>query len=59
MAELSLLEVDLFPRYTPSVLAAAAYSLAAYTVSKSLWVSSFTTKSWALRVIVIVFSKQI
>uniref|UniRef100_A0A3Q3WNP3 G2/mitotic-specific cyclin-B2 n=1 Tax=Mola mola TaxID=94237 RepID=A0A3Q3WNP3_MOLML len=43
VAELSLLEVDLFPRYTPSVVAAAAYSLAAYTVSKSLWPDSLHT----------------
>lgn len=55
LADLSLLEADLFPLYTPSVLAAAVYSLAAYTVSNSFWVSSFATKSWLLRVTVTVF----
>ncbi|XP_037324410.2 cyclin-A1 isoform X2 [Pungitius pungitius] len=40
VAELSLLEMDPFIQYTPSLVAAGAYSLAAYTVNKSLWPDS-------------------
>ncbi|XP_029304232.1 cyclin-A1 isoform X2 [Cottoperca gobio] len=40
VAELSLLEIDPFLQYTPSIVAAGAYSLAAYTVNKSLWPDS-------------------
>ncbi|XP_050934652.1 cyclin-A1 isoform X2 [Lates calcarifer] len=40
VAELSLLEIEPFIQYTPSIVAAAAYCLAAYTVNKSLWVLS-------------------
>ncbi|KAM8742369.1 cyclin-A1 [Acanthopagrus schlegelii] len=39
-AELSLLEIDPFLKYTPSIVAAGAYCLATYTVSKSLWPGS-------------------
>lgn len=46
VAELSLLEMDPFLQYTPSVVAAAAYSLATYTVNKSLWVCLFRSSSW-------------
>ncbi|KAM9348893.1 cyclin-A1 [Symphorus nematophorus] len=35
--ELSLLEIDPFLKYTPSIVAAAAYCLATYTVNRSLW----------------------
>ncbi|XP_026228148.1 cyclin-A1 isoform X2 [Anabas testudineus] len=37
VAELSLLEIDQFLQYTPSLVAAGAYCLASYTVNKSLW----------------------
>uniref|UniRef100_A0A3B3C0N2 G2/mitotic-specific cyclin-B2 n=1 Tax=Oryzias melastigma TaxID=30732 RepID=A0A3B3C0N2_ORYME len=37
IAELSLLEMNPFLQYTPSLLAAGAYSLASYTVHKVLW----------------------
>ncbi|XP_070773673.1 cyclin-A1 [Enoplosus armatus] len=40
VAELSLLEIDLFLQYTPSIVAAGAYCLATYTVNKSLWPDS-------------------
>ncbi|XP_037603789.1 cyclin-A1 isoform X1 [Sebastes umbrosus] len=40
VAELSLLEIDPFLRYTPSIVAAGAYCLAIYTVNKSLWPDS-------------------
>ncbi|KAL7389919.1 hypothetical protein ABVT39_011847 [Epinephelus coioides] len=40
VAELSLLEIDPFLQYTPSIVAAGAYCLAAYTVNKSLWPDS-------------------
>ncbi|XP_042355284.1 cyclin-A1 [Plectropomus leopardus] len=40
VAELSLMEVDPFLKYTPSIVAAGAYCLATYTVSKSLWPDS-------------------
>ncbi|XP_029957223.1 cyclin-A1 [Salarias fasciatus] len=40
VAELSLLEIDPFQRYTPSMVAASAYCLAAYTVNQSLWPDS-------------------
>lgn len=39
MAELSLLEMDPFLQYSPSMVAAAAYCLASYTINTSLWVS--------------------
>ncbi|XP_053312333.1 cyclin-A1 [Spea bombifrons] len=44
-AELSLLEVEPFLRYAPSLTAAAAYCLANYTVNKTFWpdtLSAFT-----------------
>lgn len=37
VAELSLLEVDPFLQYIPSVLAAAAYCLANYTLNRTFW----------------------
>uniref|UniRef100_A0A3P9KWP3 G2/mitotic-specific cyclin-B2 n=2 Tax=Oryzias latipes TaxID=8090 RepID=A0A3P9KWP3_ORYLA len=37
IAELSLLEMNPFLQYTPSLLAAGAYSLACYTIHKVLW----------------------
>ncbi|KAK5887621.1 hypothetical protein CesoFtcFv8_016212 [Champsocephalus esox] len=40
VAELSLLEIDPFLQYTPSLVAAGAYCLAAYIVNKSLWPDS-------------------
>ncbi|XP_032388892.1 cyclin-A1 [Etheostoma spectabile] len=40
IAELSLLEIDPFLQYTPSLMAAGAYCLATYTVNKSLWPDS-------------------
>ncbi|XP_068456744.1 cyclin-A1 isoform X2 [Clinocottus analis] len=40
VAELSLLEIDPFLQYTPSLVAAGAYCLATYTVNKSLWPDS-------------------
>ncbi|XP_071389217.1 cyclin-A1 [Centroberyx affinis] len=40
VAELSLLEVDPFLQYAPSVVAAAAYCLANYTLNKALWPDS-------------------
>lgn len=38
VAELSMLEVDPFLHYFPSVVAAAAFCLANYTLNRSLWV---------------------
>ncbi|XP_034746222.1 cyclin-A1 isoform X2 [Etheostoma cragini] len=40
IAELSLLEIDPFLQYTPSIMAAGAYCLATYTVNRSLWPDS-------------------
>uniref|UniRef100_A0A3Q2ZU04 G2/mitotic-specific cyclin-B2 n=1 Tax=Kryptolebias marmoratus TaxID=37003 RepID=A0A3Q2ZU04_KRYMA len=40
IAELSLLEIDPFLQYTPSILAAGAYCLATYTINSSLWPDS-------------------
>uniref|UniRef100_A0A8C2ZY80 G2/mitotic-specific cyclin-B2 n=1 Tax=Cyclopterus lumpus TaxID=8103 RepID=A0A8C2ZY80_CYCLU len=40
VAELSLLEIDPFLQYTPSIVAAGAYCLATYTVNKFLWPDS-------------------
>ncbi|XP_059207424.1 cyclin-A1 isoform X2 [Centropristis striata] len=40
VAELSLLEIDPFLKYTPSLVAAGAYCVATYTVNKSLWPNS-------------------
>ncbi|KAM3849486.1 cyclin-A1-like [Diretmus argenteus] len=40
VAELSLLEVDMFLQYTPSMVAAAAYCLANYTLNNALWPDS-------------------
>ncbi|XP_069001674.1 cyclin-A1 [Embiotoca jacksoni] len=40
IAELSLLEIDPFLRYAPSIVAAAAYCLATYTINESLWPDS-------------------
>ncbi|XP_029375581.1 cyclin-A1 [Echeneis naucrates] len=37
IAELSLLEIEPFLLYKPSLVAAGAYCLASYTVNKSLW----------------------
>ncbi|XP_011619938.1 cyclin-A1 isoform X1 [Takifugu rubripes] len=37
LGELSLLDLDVTLRYPPSLLAAAAYSLASYTLSRLLW----------------------
>ncbi|XP_006874440.1 PREDICTED: cyclin-A1 [Chrysochloris asiatica] len=37
VAELSLLEADPFLRYLPSVIAAAAYCLANYTINRHFW----------------------
>ncbi|XP_038134716.1 cyclin-A1 [Cyprinodon tularosa] len=45
IAELSLQEADPFLRYTPSILAAGAYCLATYTVSKSYWPGSLVAFS--------------
>uniref|UniRef100_A0A3B5AEQ9 G2/mitotic-specific cyclin-B2 n=1 Tax=Stegastes partitus TaxID=144197 RepID=A0A3B5AEQ9_9TELE len=38
--ELSLLEIGPFLQYTPSIVAAAAYCLATYTINRSLWPDS-------------------
>ncbi|XP_037543901.1 cyclin-A1 [Nematolebias whitei] len=40
ISDLSLLEIDPFLQFTPSILAAGAYCLASYTISKSLWPDS-------------------
>ncbi|XP_030602628.1 cyclin-A1 [Archocentrus centrarchus] len=40
IAELSLLEIDPFLQYTPSIVAAGAYCLATYTINNSLWPDS-------------------
>uniref|UniRef100_UPI0037E9317C cyclin-A1 n=1 Tax=Semicossyphus pulcher TaxID=241346 RepID=UPI0037E9317C len=40
VAELNLLEIDPFLQYSPSLVAAAVYCLAIYTVNKSLWPDS-------------------
>lgn len=40
ITELSLLEIGPFLKYTPSVVAAAAYCLATYTINRSLWPDS-------------------
>uniref|UniRef100_A0A3B4B0V3 G2/mitotic-specific cyclin-B2 n=1 Tax=Periophthalmus magnuspinnatus TaxID=409849 RepID=A0A3B4B0V3_9GOBI len=40
VSELSLLEMDPFLQYRPSIVAASAYCLANYTVSRSLWPSA-------------------
>ncbi|KAM7374486.1 hypothetical protein PAMP_007141 [Pampus punctatissimus] len=37
VAELSLLEIDPFLQYSPSIVAAGAYCLANYSINKSLW----------------------
>ncbi|KAM7398162.1 hypothetical protein PAMA_006178 [Pampus argenteus] len=37
VAELSLLEIDPFLQYTPSIVAAGAYCLANYSINKSFW----------------------
>ncbi|XP_019952683.2 cyclin-A1 [Paralichthys olivaceus] len=42
VAELSLLEIEPFLHYTPSIVAAAAFCLASYTVNKSLWPDSLS-----------------
>uniref|UniRef100_A0A8D3CMX8 G2/mitotic-specific cyclin-B2 n=1 Tax=Scophthalmus maximus TaxID=52904 RepID=A0A8D3CMX8_SCOMX len=42
VAELSLLEIQPFLRYSPSLVAAAAYCLASYTVNNSLWPDSLS-----------------
>ncbi|KAK7925971.1 hypothetical protein WMY93_008281 [Mugilogobius chulae] len=50
LSELSLMEMELFLQYRPSVVAASAYCLANYTVSRSLWPSalqSFTNYNLA------------
>ncbi|XP_067888912.1 cyclin-A1 isoform X2 [Heterodontus francisci] len=38
IAELSLLEADVCLKYTPSLMAAAAFCLANYTINKAFWV---------------------
>ncbi|XP_012734151.2 cyclin-A1 isoform X1 [Fundulus heteroclitus] len=43
IAELSLLEMDPFHQYTPSILAAGAYFLATYTIHKSHWPDSLVS----------------
>ncbi|XP_075958308.1 cyclin-A1 [Anarhichas minor] len=43
VAELSLLDIDPFLQYAPSIIAAGAYCLATYTVNKSLWPDSLHT----------------
>ncbi|XP_041656608.1 cyclin-A1 [Cheilinus undulatus] len=40
VAELSLLEIDPFLKYSQSIVAAAAYCLAIYTINRSLWPDS-------------------
>ncbi|KAM6907235.1 cyclin-A1 [Xenentodon cancila] len=40
IAELSLMEIEPFLQYNPSVVAAGAYCLAAYTINQSLWSNS-------------------
>ncbi|XP_056265144.1 cyclin-A1 [Pseudoliparis swirei] len=40
VAELSLLEIDPFLQYTPSIVAAGAYCLATYIVNRSFWPDS-------------------
>ncbi|KAM6178617.1 cyclin-A1 [Rhynchocyon petersi] len=40
MAELSLLDTDPFLKYLPSLIAAAAFSLANYTVNRHIWPES-------------------
>ncbi|XP_067841494.1 cyclin-A1 [Heptranchias perlo] len=40
IAELSLLEADVCLKYTPSLMAAAAYCLANYTINKMFWPES-------------------
>ncbi|CAI5643399.1 cyclin-A1 [Oreochromis niloticus] len=45
VAELSLLEIDPFLQYSPSMVAAAAYCLATYTINKSLWPDSLVAFS--------------
>ncbi|XP_023272396.1 cyclin-A1 [Seriola lalandi dorsalis] len=40
VAELSLLEIEPFLQYSPSIVAAGAYCLASYTVNKSHWPES-------------------
>ncbi|XP_026185145.1 cyclin-A1 [Mastacembelus armatus] len=40
LAELSLLEIDPFLQYSPSLVAAGAYCLATYTINRSLWPDS-------------------
>ncbi|KAM4620400.1 cyclin-A1 [Polymixia lowei] len=37
VAELGLMDVDLFRKYLPSMVAAAAYCLANYTLNRALW----------------------
>nr|XP_004550179.1 cyclin-A1 [Maylandia zebra] len=45
VAELSLLEMDPFLQYSPSMVAAAAYCLASYTINTSLWPDSLVAFS--------------
>ncbi|XP_072230919.1 cyclin-A1 isoform X2 [Leuresthes tenuis] len=40
IAELSLLEIDPFLQYTPSIVAAGAYCLAIYTINRFVWPDS-------------------
>ncbi|XP_072120669.1 cyclin-A1, partial [Mobula birostris] len=40
IAELSLLEIDVCLKYVPSLMAAAAYCLANYTINKAFWPES-------------------
>lgn len=45
VAELSLLELEMAIMFPPSVVAASAYCLANYTLSRDLWVR-FTNLMW-------------
>ncbi|XP_058483808.1 cyclin-A1 isoform X1 [Solea solea] len=42
VADLSLLEIEPFLHYTPSIVAAGVYCLASYTVHRSLWPDSLS-----------------
>ena len=50
VAELSLMEIEPFLHYTSSIVAAAAFCLALYTVNKSLWVGLTGSLFWILKV---------
>lgn len=46
LGELSLIDADPYLKYLPSVIAAAAFHLADYTITGQTWVC--TTKPWDL-----------